>query len=117
MLSSLPRGEILAPMDIGPRLLLDSPHTVIASAHHRGEAGMRFAIELFLGPPEGARTALAERGTAYLAMCPNSNEIARFRSASPNGFLARLAGGQTFDWLEPLPVPATSNLKVWRIAP
>jgi hypothetical protein len=109
----LPRGEILAPMDIGPRLLLETPHTVIASAHHRGQAGMHFAIALFLGPPERARTALAARGTAYVAVCPDSNEIARFRSASPDGFLARLADGQRFTWLEP--VPAAGNLKLWRI--
>jgi hypothetical protein len=117
MLASLPRGEILAPLDIGPRLLLDTPHTVIASAHHRGEVGMRLAIELFLGSPEAARKAVTERGTAYVALCPNSSEIARFRSAAPAGFLTRLADGQSFDWLEPLPVPAGSNLKVWRIAP
>jgi hypothetical protein len=117
MLSSLPRGEILAPMDIGPRLLLETPHTVIASAHHRGEAGMHFAIARFLGSPERARTALLERGTAYVALCPDSGEIARFRSASPHGFLARLADGERFDWLEPLPVPPGSNLAAWRIVP
>ena len=77
---------------------------------------MRFAIELFLGPSERARTALAERGTAYVAVCPDSNEIARFRSAAPTGFVAQLADGREFDWLQPLPVPAGSNLKVWRIA-
>ena len=117
LLDALPKGEILAPMDIGPGLLLGSPHTVIASAHHRGEKGMRVAIELFLGAPDKARAALAERGTAYLALCPGSNETARFRSASPAGLLARLEGGERFDWLEPLPVPAESNLKVWRIVP
>jgi hypothetical protein len=114
-LAALPRGEILAPIDIGPQLLLETKHTVIASAHHRGERGMHFAIALFLGSPERARTALAQRGTAYLAVCPDSSEIARFRSASPNGFLARLADGQRFDWLEP--VPTGTNLNLWRIAP
>jgi hypothetical protein len=116
LLAALPKGEILAPMDIGPRLLHDTPHTVIASAHHRGERGMRFAIERFLGSPEQARRALAERGTAYVALCPDSNELARFRAASPQGFLAQLADGGRFGWLEPLPVPPASNLKVWRIA-
>ena len=116
MLSALPRGEILAPMDIGPRLLLDTPHTVIASAHHRGQAGMRLAIGLFLGPPESAQAALAQRGTRYLALCPDSNEVARFRAAAPGGFAARLADGEAFAWLEPLPVAAGSNLRVWRIA-
>ena len=114
-LSTLPRGEILAPMDIGPRLLLDTPHSVIASAHHRGEKGMRFAIELFLGDPERAHQALARRGTAYVALCPDSSEVARFRSAAPDGLLARLADGEKFEWLRPLPVPEDSNLKAWRV--
>ena len=114
VLAALPRGEILAPMDIGPRLLLDTPHTVVASAHHRGEKGMRFAIETFLGTPETARAALAERGTAYVALCADSNEIARFRSAAPAGFAAQLADGQAFGWLEP--VRTGSNLQLWRIA-
>jgi len=117
MLAALPRGEILAPMDIGPRLLHDTPHTVIASAHHRGERGMHFVIATFLGSAEGAHAALAQRGTAYVALCPDSNELARFRAAAPNGVLAQLADGRRFDWLAPLPVPAASNLKVWRIAP
>ena len=68
-----------------------------------------------VGAPERARTALAARGTAYLALCPDSNEAARFRSAAPEGFLARLADGEAFDWLQPLAVPASSNLRVWRI--
>lgn len=116
LLARLPRGEILAPMDIGPRLLHDSPHTVIASAHHRGESGMRFAIELFLGSPEAAREALVKRGTAYVALCPGSNEVARFRSAAPDGFLAQLDEGRAPGWLQALPVPPASNLKVWRVS-
>jgi hypothetical protein len=116
-LAALPRGEILAPMDIGPRLLHDTPHTVIASAHHRGEKGMRFAIELFLGSSGKAHAALRERGTAYVALCPGSNETARFRSASPNGLLAQLDEGRRVDWLQPVAMPAASNLKVWRIEP
>ena len=116
ILAALSKGEILSPMDIGPRLLHDTPHTVIASAHHRGEKGMHFAIATFLGTPEAAHTALTQRGTAYVALCPDSNELIRFREAAPHGFVAQLADGNRFDWLEPLPVPADSNLKVWRIA-
>ena len=116
LLAAMPRGEILAPLDLGPRLLIDSPHTVIASAHHRGQPGMRFAIEVFLGSPKAGHEALASRGTAYVALCPGISEVAHFVAAAPDGLLAQLAAGREFAWLEPLPVPAGSNLKVWRIS-
>ncbi len=115
-LASLPKGEILAPLDIGPRLLYHSPHTVVASAHHRGQRGIRQAIELFTGPTDEARQVLERRGTAYAALCPDIHEVAALSAAAPNGLLADLASGRAPDWLEPLPVPPESNLKVWKVA-
>ena len=41
-LRSLPKGEIMAPIDIGPQLLYDTDHSVIATGHHRGGQGMRW---------------------------------------------------------------------------
>ena len=88
------------------------------AGHHAGVSLPSSMLDFIdLGPPALARRALAERGTAYVALCPDSSEIARFRSAAPDGFAAQLADGREFDWLEPLAVPAGSNLEVWRIRP
>jgi hypothetical protein len=38
-LSTLKNARLVAPFDIGPAILLTTPHRVLASSHHRNEAG------------------------------------------------------------------------------
>ena len=114
-LRTLPRGEILAPLDIGPQLIYETPHSVVATGHHRGQAAMRTVIETFTGSPEAARAALAARGTSYVALCPDLVEPSRYQDAAPDGFMAGLLAGRAPDWLEPVQVRGDGSLEVWRI--
>ena len=104
--SSDPCATTVAPTSDSRRVTGSAFSAAVISASSR--------CETFLGTPETARATLAERGTAYVALCADSNEIARFRSAAPAGFAAQLADGQAFGWLEP--VRTGSNLQLWRIA-
>jgi hypothetical protein len=114
-LRALPAGEILAPLDIGPQLLYETRHTVIATSHHRGQSAMRTVIEIFTAPPETARATLAARGTRYVVVCPGLFEPARYAGAAPEGLMAGLVAGRAPAWLEPVPLPREAGLKVWRI--
>ncbi|NVE95278.1 hypothetical protein [Altererythrobacter lutimaris] len=114
-LAVLPAGEIYAPLDIGPRLLLDTPHSVIATGHHRGAEGMRTVIEVAMGDEHSARQILAERGTAYVALCPDLAEPNVYISASPDGFMAQLRDNEAPQWLEPIALEGETSLKVWRV--
>jgi len=115
ILRALPTGEILAPLDIGPQLLLETRHSVIATGHHRGQRGMRDVIETFTGSPVDARAALAARGTRYLALCPDLAEPARYAAEAPAGFMAELLARRAPAWLEPVAVAGDGSLEVWRI--
>jgi len=115
LLNRLPVGEIYAPLDIGPQLLLHTHHRVIATGHHRGQDGMLFVIENALADPSAARAALAQRGTSYVALCPGLNEASLYRAAQPNGFVAALSEGEGPEWLEPIAVDERGGLHVWRI--
>ena len=114
-LRRLPTGEILAPLDIGPRILYETGHSVVATSHHRGQRGMRSAIQAFISTPEEAQRSLRQRGTAYVALCPGLTEPARYAQAAPEGLMARLLQGRAPDWLEPVPVPGDGSLEVWKI--
>jgi hypothetical protein len=114
-LNALPAGEILAPLDIGPQILFESPHTVIATSHHRGQKAMRLVIELFTGSPDRARSLLADRGTRYIVICPAAGEAARYQAAAPNGFMTDLIAGKVPGWLQPVPVSGDGSVKIWRI--
>ncbi|ANY19174.1 hypothetical protein A6F68_00643 [Tsuneonella dongtanensis] len=115
LLNALPPGEILAPLDIGPQLLLETHHSVVATGHHRGGAGMHTAIAAFLGNPEAARTALAKRGTRYIALCPDLAEPARYLAAAPEGFMADLLDHRAPAWLDPVSVDGSGRLEIYRI--
>ncbi|MXO75306.1 hypothetical protein GRI40_08780 [Altererythrobacter aerius] len=115
-LRKLPRGEILTPIDLGPQLLYETQHTVVASGHHRGAASMKTVISTFLGSEAEARDTLRARGTRYVAICPDLNEPMMYEQDAPRGFMASLLRGRAPRWLEPVPVPQGSALKVWRIA-
>lgn len=117
ILGALPQGEIYAPLDIAPSLLLVSDHTVIATAHHRGNDAMAFVIETALAPAADARAALAQRGAAYVALCPDMNEAHRYMAEAPHGFIADLMNGEAPQWLEPIPSAPGTSLRLWRIRP
>ncbi len=114
-LAALPAGEIYAPLDIGPRLLLETPHSVIATGHHRGADGMRTVIQIAIGDAPSAREALIERGTTYVALCPDLAEPDVYIRANPDGFMAELRDGEAPEWLEPIALEGDSSLRVWRI--
>ena len=114
-LVGLPRGEIMAPIDIGPQLLHDTDHTVIATGHHRGSTGMRVVIETFTGTAEAAHQTAMERGSLYLALCPDLIEPYNYRTSAPDGFMAQLHRGQVPAWLEPIAIPGGGSMKIWRI--
>ena len=114
-LNRLPRATILAPLDIGPDLLQRTPHSVVATGHHRNNAAMALTIHAFTGSPDEALQLARQSGASLLVACPAAPEFSTFRRAAADGLASRLDRGQTPDWLEPVALPPTSRLKVWRI--
>jgi len=117
ILNSLAPGEVFAPLDIAPKLLLVSHHSVPATGHHRGNASMRTVIATALGSSDAALQSLRERGSRYLALCPSLVEPANYQRAAPDGFVAGLLDDQVPDWLEPIPTAKGTSFKLWRIRP
>ncbi|WP_108789752.1 hypothetical protein [Erythrobacter sp. Alg231-14] len=116
VLASLLTGEVYAPLDIAPELLMHSDHSVIATGHHRGHTAMRFLIENALASEAEARDALNKRGTQYVAICPTMAEAQMYVRIAPQGFVAALVNDQAPSWLEPVTLSPENGLKLWRVA-
>lgn len=114
-LRDLPRGEIIAPIDIGPQLLYQTEHSVVAAGYHRGSPGMRVVIEMFTGSADAAHAAALQRGARYLVVCPDLVEAYNYRIFAPSGLMAQLHKGDVPGWLEPVAMPGDAALQVWRI--
>ena len=113
-LNSLPRTDIAAPFNLGPRILLLTPHSVLASSHHRNDEAMADQIRIFVSKPDVSRKILAERDIKYLAVCPEEEELGIYETLYPQGLWAKLASDAHPDWLQPVHL-RDSGLKVWRI--
>jgi hypothetical protein len=114
-LRQLPPGDIAAPLDLGPLILMHTPHRVIASGHHRNHVAMRDLIRFFILPPDQARTIAAQRGIDYVVVCPGMPELGNYAKDRPDGLWAMLAVGRNPAWLEPVLLPELRALRVWRV--
>ena len=114
-LRRLPVGIIAAPLDIGPAILVATPHKVVATGHHRNSAAMRDVIEIFTLPPDQAHARLRARKANYVAVCPNLIEPDIYADLAPRGFWSQVAQGRVPTWLEPIRLPGTQQIKLWRV--
>ncbi|MEH6826905.1 hypothetical protein [Parasphingorhabdus sp.] len=115
-LNALPRSNILAPFDFGPRILLLTPHNVLATSHHRNDQAMADQIRIFTSAPDVASALLEAHNIRYIVACEAEPELAIYAKKNPEGLWAQLVKGQKPDWLQPVHI-RDNSLVVWRVTP
>ncbi|MCJ2051330.1 hypothetical protein [Methylobacterium sp. J-070] len=112
-LGALPSGTVLAPIFLGPAILLRTSHRIVAAPYHRAIPGLLAAIEGLGGTEADLDRVLRDFGIRYLVACPD-RPMADLQ-AEP-AFATRLARGAARSGrLEPVELPGP--LKVWRVVP
>ncbi|HEX3115793.1 MAG TPA: hypothetical protein VHQ48_09970 [Bradyrhizobium sp.] len=114
-LADLPRGRVMAPIDLGPAILAATEHEIFAAPYHRNSDGNLAMIQAMMAPPEAARRVLTDRHVTYVVICRGAPDQADFLKLAPDGLAARLGRGDTPDFLEPLTRDPAANLSVWRM--
>lgn len=114
-LSALPTGTFAAPLDITPDILVETPHSGIASGHHRGSEAMRDVIRLFVFTPDIGHQIVAQRHVDYVFICPGAPETVRYAYHGPNGLAALLAANRPPAWLQPIRIPGLRAIRAWRV--
>ena len=114
-LDAMPPGDILAPLDFGPNVLLYSNKGVLATGHHRGAPAMRDVIDAFTGSPEQARAIMAKHRLRYVMLCPGVQEMDLYREKAPNGFAVQMLDGEAPAWLRPVSLPEATGLRMWAL--
>jgi hypothetical protein len=116
-LRHIPKATVLTMVDLGPRLITLTHHDAIAGPYHRNGEQILDVHHAFQGNEGDARRVARKYGATLLLICPNFAEATVYRSKAPKGFYAQLERGKAPDWLEPVPLPAKSPFKLWRIRP
>jgi hypothetical protein len=112
-LKLLPKGRVMAPIDLGPAILAETNHDVFAAPYHRNNNGNLAMLKLMLAPPTDAHQMLSSRDVDYVVICrtaPNQNIIER----APDGLEAKLARGETPEFLEPIDLGPAAKISAWR---
>jgi hypothetical protein len=113
-MTQLPKGRVMAPIDLGPMILADTDHAVFAAPYHRNNDGIVAMLKLMLAPGPTARQILSDRRVDYVVTCSAAPEQDLVNLA-PDGLAARLGRGETPDFLEPLDLDPTHKISVWRV--
>jgi hypothetical protein len=113
-MTRLPKGRVMAPIDLGPAILVDTDHLIFAAPYHRNNDGNVAMLRLMLAPVPAARQILWDRRVDYLVTCPGmaGQDLVEL---APDGLAARLGRGETPDFLEPLDIDPTHKISVWRV--
>jgi len=102
VLDQLPPAVIFTMVDLGPRILATTHHSVIAGPYHRNGAAILDVHHAMDGPPERFRAIAAAHGARYLLICPGFPEGSIYVQRSPKGFYAQMIRGQVPAWLTPV---------------
>ncbi len=115
LLTELEQGTVMAPLDLGPAVLLHTKHSVVATGHHRAAGAMRDVIRTFTSRPEEARSIVMERGADYLSLCTDMTEVRLYNHEAPEGLAAQLLGSDVPDWLERVDLGGPEEFAVYRV--
>jgi len=114
--AKLPAATILTFVDFGPRLIVLTHHKAIAGPYHRnGEAILDIHRAFRSEDPLVAREVMRRHGATMLLICPGMSESTIYAAENRKGFYVQLRDGRVPPWLEPVPLPSGSPLRLWRL--
>jgi hypothetical protein len=115
VLRAQPAGLVLGEVDLGPRILAQTPDSALAAPYHRMAFGILAAYRALSATPGQDEQEARRLGVDYVVTCP-----ARHRQLNHHlgqaSLQVRLDRGQPPGWLEPLSKPS-DPLQVYRVRP
>lgn len=113
-LQNLPKGLIAANIDFGAQALLVTPHSVLAAPYHRNQGNLT-AYQIFMAKPNDSYALIQSHKVDYVAYCTKSAETLNISRKSSGGLMDLLLKNQTPTYLEAIPTPKGSAIKVWKV--
>ncbi|MFN3389487.1 MAG: AcrB/AcrD/AcrF family protein, partial [Allosphingosinicella sp.] len=110
-----PKGYVLTHVDLGPRLIVGTPHDAVAGPYHRNGEDIIAVMRAFRGTPDEARRTIERRGIDYVLICPGLSETTIYAAKAKEGFYMQLVNGRAPAWLEPVTLPEKSPYRMWRV--
>jgi hypothetical protein len=110
----LPRGRLLAPLDLGAYAIGASALQVVGAPYHRNNAGNAAVYRFFLGSPAKAQVIAKDWRVRYVAFCPDS--FGELGAVDPLSLIGQLRAGHIPSWMRPMEGP-DDGLTLFAIEP
>ena len=114
-IAKLPASTIFTFGDLSPRLIAVTHHRAIMGPYHRNGPQIVDTMKFFRGTADEARVLADKYRADYVLTCPMMSQATVFMSEAPKGFYMQLERGKVPAWLEPVPLPKDSPLKLYRV--
>ncbi len=113
-IAKLPKGLIMADLDMGSYLLALTPHSVVAAPYHRISDSILQDIQFFASDPlEQARDVAEKSGVDYVLICNEGGAPAALKQGANLG--QDLRAGRLPGWLTPVLVEKGNPLQVYAV--
>lgn len=99
-LNAYPTSHIFTTIDLGPKVIVSTPHYVFAGPYHRNPKGITRIVAAFVGPLAAAEQIVKGAGADYLLYCVGAPETDRYARYAPDGLAANLNQVKIPEWLE-----------------
>jgi hypothetical protein len=116
-LADLPPGLVVAPTDVGVSILRFTESRILSAPYHRNQGGMLTEMHIGLAPPRDAEAFLRGTGVSILAFCADNPQTRQIAKIKPDGLYAQLEKGNVPAYLQALPTPAGSPIRLFRYVP
>ena len=113
-LKDLPKGRMMATIDLGPAILAETDHEVFAAPYHRNNDGNLAMLKLMVAQPASAEQMLRDLHVDYVVVCQTDPNMKIIENA-PEGMEARLTRGDAPDFLERIDAASIGNIATWRV--
>lgn len=114
-IARMPKGMVFTFIDLGPRMIVTTHHSVVGGPYHRNDRAIADVMKAFRGDEPQAHRIISEYGSDYLLVCPDMSTATIFMSATPKGFYGQLMKGKVPNWLQPVELPKDSPFKMWKV--
>ncbi|MDP9137128.1 MAG: hypothetical protein M3N38_02990, partial [Pseudomonadota bacterium] len=115
-LAGLPAGQVMAFIDLGPHVLVHTPHDVAAGPYHRLSRSILDSYGFFSASGDASRRIAVRRGVDYVIFCPLSATPRFAGNLAPDAIWNRLRRAELPAWLEPIPETLAQPLQVFRVS-
>jgi hypothetical protein len=116
-LNRLQPATILTPIDLGAPVIFWTPHSLVATPHHRNKNAMADSIRVFAGDPAKAKALVRTQQATLIVFCRTANDFTKYRRARKDALAAQLYAGKPPAWLEAVPISSHAGLSAWRVKP